>query len=477
MKSFDNLLAFAPELWLILGTIAVFILARLRPGEWIPVIAFGSLALAFLALMTQFQSRLIILDGAFLLDSYAIVLDVLVLATAAFCVLLIMGDYLPGEARGGELLGFMLLATMGALLAVSAAEMAALLVGLELLAVNLYLLAGLARRGGEAVQAGLGYLLVGIGGTGLLLYGLALVYGLSGETRLSGVGQALRGVGTNQPAALLALCLLLAGLAGKLGLLPVRWWTRRFELGVPIAVLAFITAVGSLAAFGALARLLFAAFSSTTIAYGAVIAAVATVAMTGGNLLAMAQTSIRRLLVYSSIAQGGYALLALTDLRHGGVSALLVLLAALAPTYICAFAAAIAYGRAVHTDAIKELAGMSRTTPGVAIALGIGLASLLGAPLLAGSFGKLLVLQAAVEGGFAWLAVIGVLNLLLGALCYLRVIRIAFLDEPVYDVPPLRLDRPLQLAIGVSAALVVGFGLLIGPLLTAAGFGQLALSH
>ena len=477
MRTLDNLLAFAPELWLLVGTVAIFILARFRPGQWTPVVAFGTLAIAFLALMTQFQSKLTILDGAFLLDSYAMVLDVIVLATAAVCVLLTMGDYLPGETRGGELLGFMLLATLGALLAVSAAEMAALLVGLELLAVNLYLLAGLARRGGEAAQAGLGYLVLGVAGTALLLYGLALLYGLSGETRLSAVGQALRGVGRSQPAVLLALCLLLAGFAGKLGLIPVRWWTRRFELGVPLAVLAFVTAVGSLAAFGAFARMLFALFAPTTIAYGAVVAAVATIAMTGGNLLALAQTSVRRLLVYSSIAQGGYALVALTDLQHGGASALLVLLAALAPTYLCAFAAVIAYGRAVHSDAIRDLAGMSRTTPGVAIALGVGLASLVGVPLLAGSFGKLLVLQAAVEGGFAWLAVVGALNLLLGALCYLRVIRVAFLDEPVYDVPPRRLDRGLQLAMGVSVICVVGFGLLIGPVLTAADFGQRALSH
>ena len=477
MRSLDNLLAFAPELWLLLGAVAVFFLARFRPGRWTAVAAFGTLALAFLALMTQFQSKITILDGAFLLDSYAMVLEVIVLASAAVCILLTIGDYLPGEARGGELLGFMLFATLGALLVVSAAEMAALLVGLELLAVNLYLLAGLARRGGDAARAGLGYLVLGIAGTALLLYGLALLYGLTGESRFSALGQALRSLGRTQPAALLALCLLLIGFAGKLGLMPVRWWTQRFELGVPVALLAFITSVGTLAALGAFARLLVAAFASSTIASAAVVAAVATVAMTGGNLLALAQVSVRRLLIYSSIAQGGYALVALTDLQHGGVRALLVLLAALAPTYLCAFAAVIAYGRAVHSDAIKDLAGMSRTTPGVALALGVGLASLVGIPLLAGSFGKLLVLQAAVEGGFAWLAVVGVVNLLLGALCYLPVIRVAFLDDPVYDVPPLRLDWPVQLAIGVSAAAVVGFGLVLGPVLTAAGFGQQALSH
>jgi NADH-quinone oxidoreductase subunit N len=477
MRTLDNLLAFAPELWLLLGAVIVFLLTRFRPGPWPPVVAFGALAVAFLALMTQFQSKITILDGAFLLDRYAMVVDVILLGAASLCVLLTIGDYLPGESRGAELTGFMLLATIGALLAVSAAEMVALLVALELLAFNLYMLAALARRGGEAAQAGLGYLVLGVAGSALLLYGLALLYGLTGETRLSAVGQALSGTGRSQPAVLLALCLVVVGFAGKLGLVPARWWTRRFELGVPVALLAFIVCVSTLAAFGAFTRLLWSAFSQTAVPYGAVLAVIATVAMTGGNLLALAQTSVRRLLVYSSIAQGGYALVALTDLRHGGVSAMLVLLTALAPTYLCAFAAVIAYGRAVHSDAIKDLAGMARTTPGVAIALGIGLASLVGFPLMAGFFGKFVVLQAAVEGGFAWLAVVGVANIMLGALCYLRVIRVVFIDDPVYDVPPQRLDRGLQLAMGVSAAWVVAFGLLIGPVLTAAGFGQQALSH
>jgi NADH-quinone oxidoreductase subunit N len=205
MRTFDNLLAFAPELWLLLGCLAVFLLARFRPGRWPQVVAFGTLALAFLALMTQFQSRITILDGAFLLDSYAMVVDVIVLATASLCVLLTMGDYLPGESRSSELAGFMLLAAVGALLAASAAEMVALLVGLELLAINLYMLAALARRGGDAAQAGLGYLVLGVAGTALMLYGLAVLYGLSGESRLSAVGHALRATGPRQPAVLLGL--------------------------------------------------------------------------------------------------------------------------------------------------------------------------------------------------------------------------------------------------------------------------------
>lgn len=473
----QNLLAFSPELWLLAGAIAVLLLARLNPGVSSTAVALGAVILALLALLTQFKSTITILDGAFLLDGYAIFLDVIILSAAAIALLLTVADIIPGESRSGELAGLLLLATIGAMLAVSAAEMVALLLALELLAVNLYLLASLARRGGDAARAGLGYLVLGVAGTAVLLYGLALLYGLTGETRLTAVGTALKAIGPKQPAVLLALSLLLVGFAGKLGLTPVRWWTRSFDLGVPMRVLAFVSSVGIVAGFGAFARLLWSTFSGTSVGYAAVLAAVAAIAMTAGNLLALAQTSVRRLLVYSTIAQGGFALAALVDLPRNGISAMLIFLAALALTNLCAFAAMIAYSRAVHSDAVRDLAGMVHATPGVAIVLGIGLASLIGFPPLAGFFGKFLVLQAVAEAGFSWLALVGVVNVLLAALCYLRVIRVAFLDDPVYEVVPRGFDRSLQLAMGVSAAGVVFLGAFLGPLLSAAGYGQHGLSH
>jgi NADH-quinone oxidoreductase subunit N len=473
----QNLLAFSPELWLLAGAIAVLLLARLNPGVSSTAVALGAVILALLALLTQFKSTITILDGAFLLDGYAIFLDVIILSAAAIALLLTVADIIPGESRSGELAGLLLLATMGAMLAVSAAEMVALLLALELLAVNLYLLAALARRGGDAARAGLGYLVLGVAGTAVLLYGLALLYGLTGETRLTAVGAALKGIGPKQPAVLLALSLLIVGFAGKLGLTPVRWWTRSFDLGVPMRVLAFVSSVGIVAGFGAFTRLLWSTFNGTSIGYATVLAVVAAIAMTAGNVLALAQTSVRRLLVYSTVAQGGFGLAALVDLQRNGISAMLIFLAALALTNLCAFSAMIAYSRAVHSDAVRDLAGMAHATPGVAIALGIGLASLIGFPPLAGFFGKFLVLQAATEAGFSWLALVGVVNVLLAALCYLRVIRVAFLDDPVYEVVPRGFDRSLQLAMGLSATGVVFLGAFLGPLLNAANNGHTGLSH
>ena len=477
MRTFGNLLAFSPELWLLGGAIVVFVLARFTSGAATTSVALITIVLAFFALATQFKQTLTILDGAFVLDGYAIVVDVVVLAATALVLLAGSADILPGETPSPALPGFVVLATLGAMLAASAAEMVALFVGLELLAVNLYVLAGLARRGPDASIAGFGYLTAGAASSGLLLYGLALLFGLTGETRLSVAGQVLAAGAPNQAAVMLTLSLLLGGFGLRMGLLPARWWTRGFEVGVPLRVIMFIESVGVVTAVAVFGRLAATTFSGTHIAYPAVIAGVAAVAMTAGNLLALTQTSVRRLVAYSTIAQAGFALAAFTNLKGNGVTALLVFLVALALTSVGVFSAVIAYARSVHSDAIRDLAGMSRYSPRLAIALAVALLSLAGLPPVAGFFGKLLVLQAAVSGGFAWLAVVGAVNIVLGALGYLRVVRVIFVDPPVFEVTPARLGRGIQTALGLATAGTVFMGLLLGPLYAAATYGRNALIH
>lgn len=477
MRTFGNLLAFSPELWLLGGAIVVFVLARFTSGAATTSVALITIVLAFFALATQFKQTLTILDGAFVLDGYAIVVDVVVLAATALVLLAGSADILPGETPSPALPGFVVLATLGAMLAASAAEMVALFVGLELLAVNLYVLAGLARRGPGASIAGFGYLTAGAASSGLLLYGLALLFGLTGETRLSVAGQVLAAGAPNQAAVMLTLSLLLGGFGLRMGLLPARWWTRGFEVGVPLRVIMFIESVGVVTAVAVFGRLAATTFSGTHIAYPAVIAGVAAVAMTAGNLLALTQTSVRRLLAYSTIAQAGFALAAFTNLKGNGITALLVFLVALALTSVGVFSAVIAYARSVHSDAIRDLAGMSRYSPRLAIALAVALLSLAGLPPVAGFFGKLLVLQAAVSGGYTWLAVVGAVNIVLGALGYLRVVRIIFVDPPVFEVTPARLGRGIQTALGLATAGTVFMGLLLGPLYAAATYGRNALIH
>ena len=477
MRTFGNLLAFSPELWLLAGAVVVFLLARFTSGGATTSTALVTTVLAFLALATQFKQTITILDGAFLLDGFAIVLDVVVLAAAALVLLASAADILPGETPSPTLPGFVLLGTLGAMLAASAAEMVALFLALELLAVNLYVLAGLSRRGPAASIAGFGYLTAGAASSGLLLYGLALLFGLTGDTRLAAAGHALNAVAPNQPAVMLTLSLLLGGFALRMGLLPARWWTRGFEVGVPLRVVMFIESVGVVAAFAVFGRLAATTFSGSRIAYPAVIAGVAALAMTAGNLLALTQTSVRRLLAYSTIAQAGFALAALTDLKGTGITALLVFLVALALTSLGAFSAVIAYARSIHSDLIRDLAGMSRWSPGLAVALAMALLSFAGLPPTAGFFGKLLVLRAAVNGGYAWLAVVGVANIVLATLGYVRVIRTVFIDPPVFEVTPARLDGGIRAAVGLATAGIVFTSLLLGPLYAAASYGRAALLH
>ena len=477
MRTFGNLLAFSPELWLLAGAVVVLLQARLMPRTSTTTVALVSLILAFLALETQFKQTITILDGVFLLDGFAIFIQVVLLGAAALCLLAGRADILPGESPATAEPAFFLLATLGAMLAASAAEMVSLFLALELLAINLYVLAGLARRGAGGISAGLGYLVLGAASSAVLLYGLAVIFGLSGETRLPAAGQALASLHGTQPALLLALCLVLAGFAIRMGLLPVRWWTRGFETGVPPRVIMFVLSVGVAAAFAVFGRIAVSTFGGSHIPLAAVIAVVAALAMTAGNLLALTQSSVRRLVVYSGIAQAGYALVAFTDLKRAGIAALLVFLTALALTSICAFAVIIAYARSVHSDAIRDLAAMSRTTPGLAIALGLAVVSLAGLPPVAGFFGKLLVLQAAVDGGFAWLAVVGALNIVLAALGYVRILRIAFVDPPVFEVAPVRLGLGIRAAVTLSASGIVFLGLFLGPLYAAASYGKAAILH
>ena len=477
MRTFGNLLAFSPELWLLAGAIVVFSMARFTPRASTTTVAVVTLVVAFLALATQFKQTIVILDGAFLLDGFAIFIDVVVLAAAVLTLLASRTDILPGDGDAAAVPGFFLLATLGAMLAASAGEMVSLFLALELLAINLYVLSVVARRGLGPATAGLGYLVAGAASSALLLYGLALVFGLTGETQLTPAGRAMAAIAPNQPAVVLAFSLLLGGLALRMGLLPVRWWPRGFEAGVPLRVIMFVQSVGVVVAFAVFGRLAASTFAGSRIPYAAVIAGVAALAMTGGNLLSVTQSSVRRLLVYSGIAQGGFALAALTDVKGAGLTALLVFLVALALGNLAAFAAVIAYARLVHSDAIGDLAGMSRSAPGLALALAVALVSLVGLPPVAGFFGKVLVLQAAVDSGYAWLAVVGVANIVFAALGYLRVLRIAFVDPPVFEVAPARLDRSIYAAVGLASAGVIFMGLLLGPLYAAASYARAALLH
>jgi NADH-quinone oxidoreductase subunit N len=478
VKTFGNLLVFSPELWLLAGAVVVLALGRgqaeARPGV---VLALLAVVGAFFALATQLRSTLLILDGAFVLDGYAKFFDMVFLAAAALILVMTLTSAGAGDGPGASFPAFLLLATLGALLAASAAEMVSLFLGLELLSTGIVLVAVLGRRGAGSAQAGIIYLITSLAGSAVLLYGLAVTYGLTGQTNLRAVGAALSERSPSDPALLLALVLLIAGFALMLGFVPFHWWLAESFQGAPLPALAFVSSVGIGAAFAVFGRLMQSAFAPTKVGFPIVLAVLAAATMTYASLAALSQTSIRRLLAYLTIAQVGYGLAAVAAVQRGGANALLLFVLTLAISNLGACWGLLAYSQGIESDRLADLTGMSRFAPTLALIGALSLASIAGLPPLAGFFGKVFVLQAAVQAGLGWLAVVALANLLLLAFAVIRVMRVAYLDPPTFEIDPIAMGRPVMAGLGVTAAAVVALAIFLGPLYAAASAGASTLGH
>jgi NADH-quinone oxidoreductase subunit N len=481
MLTVNNLLAFAPQLWLLAGAFLILGLGRISGARTAPegaVIGVAAIIGAFFALVTQFRSSLSILDGAFLVDGYSLFFDVLVLTAAALTLLAGLAYSRRLEGLSGDFAGFVLLAALGAMLTASAGDMIALFASVELLSLNLYVMAALVRREWVPTQAALKYMLAGLTGSAVLAYGLAMLYGLTGETSLRAVGTVLTSARPDNPAVLLALTLVVGGFALKLGVAPLQWWVPEVFDAAPLPVLVFMVSGGLAALFAALVRLTEWSFGPTQVAAPALLALLAALTMTAGNLAALFENRLRRILAYSTIAQLGYGLAALVALKQsGGIAAALILILGLSLSSVAALIAVLGYQQVMESEQLADLAGMSRHAPGLALLLGLAVASLIGAPPLAGFFGKFLVAQWVTQAGLAWLAILLLLNTLISAIYYLRILKVAFIDPSPFELDPVHHGRALWTALAaLTAGLLLG-GLFLGPMYSAATNAAKALLH
>lgn len=406
---------------------------------------------------------------------------------------LLAGGYLPEHNLDrGEFFPLVLFSTVGAMALAAAGDLLSLFVALETMSLGVYCLIGLRRGNVRAAEAALKYFLLGSFAAALMLFGAALVYGATGHTDLAGIGQAIASIGTegsavSTPTALVGFVLIVSGLAFKVSAVPFHMWAPDAYEGAPTPATTYMAAAVKSAAFAVLLRVLLTAFGDARLTswgggWPPLLAVLAVLTMTLANVVAGRQDSVKRMLAYSSIAHAGYALVGVVSTVNSGSGAASVLfyMLAYALSTVGAFGALILCGsRGREAVTFEDLAGIGRRHPAAALAFSFFLLSLAGVPPTAGFFGKLFVFSAAIEAELYPLAVIGLINSVIGAYYYLRVMVYMYMREPAPGAViavPMR-SGYVATALVVAALLVLGIGLLPNlslELASAAGLARVA---
>jgi NADH-quinone oxidoreductase subunit N len=372
-----------------------------------------------------------VLGGAVAADRFAVLARLLLLVVAALGLLLGHQYFArSGDERRGEFAPLLLFATSGMTLIVSSADLIVTFLALEILSLSLYVLTGLTGRR-AANEAAMKYFLLGAFSSAFFLYGVAMAYGATGTTKIGAMAIALTGTGGAQALAVLGLALLAVGFAFKISAAPFHMWTPDVYQGAPSPVTAYMSAATKVAAFGALIRVLDVAFQALAWDWEPIVWALAAVSVVVGSLLAIAQTNVKRMLAYSSIAHAGFILSGLTAASSEGIRAAMFYLVAYAAMTVGAFGTVMAVsGRGEDRTRISDYTGLARTNPVAAALMTLFLLSLAGIPPTAGFIAKVNVFSAAIGAGYWALALVGVLASVAAAFFYLRVIVLMYMQEP-----------------------------------------------
>jgi NADH-quinone oxidoreductase subunit N len=459
-----NLEVVLPELILGGGSMVLLMLGvatRRERGELILWLAIILLVLAGI-FVAGGEGTTTLFHNSFIVDPFARALKLLTLAGAAVALLMSI-DYWRGA--GGVKFEFpvlVLLATTGMLMMISANDLIALYVGLELQSLALYVVAAFQRDSARSSEAGLKYFVLGALSSGMLLYGASLVYGFTGSTDFADIAAAVQPSGANI-GLIFGLVFLMAGFSFKISAVPFHMWTPDVYEGAPTPVTAFFAAAPKLAAMALTVRVLITAFPAVTAQWQQIVTFLAIASMALGSFAAIGQTNIKRLMAYSSIGHMGYALVGLAAGTTEGVQGVIIYLAIYLAMTLGTFACILAMrrnGRMVED--IDQLSGLSSTRPLMAFLLAMLLFSLAGIPPLAGFFAKFYVFLAAIHAGLYALAVIGVLLSVVGAYYYLRIVKIMYFDAPAERFEPM--DMPLAAVLGITGLFILLYFVYPAPL-------------
>jgi NADH-quinone oxidoreductase subunit N len=398
-----------------------------------------------------------------LLDGYALFFDLLICYAAALVVMLSM-DYLGRTgSESGEYYALVLFATAGMMLMASAGDLIVVFLSLELMSLSLYVLAGLFKTRLTSGEASMKYFLLGAFATSFFLYGIALIYGATGSTNLDRIAAAAAAK-SGDPLVLVGLGLLLVGFGFKISSVPFHMWAPDVYEGAPTTITALIATGSKAAAFAALIRVLVVALRGMQPDWSALLWGVAALTMTLGNVVAIAQSNLKRMLAYSSIAHVGYMLMGLVAGGAQGAGAILFYLLAYTFTTVGAFGVIALCARAGEEAVeVGDYAGLARRHPVLAATLALFLLSLIGIPPLAGFVAKFYLFGSAVRAGYIWLTVIAVLNSAVAAYYYLRVIVFMYMREPEGEGLAVTPSFAGGLALGVALVGIVLLGIIPAP--------------
>ena len=452
-----------PEIVLGLGAMALLMFGVYRGERSVRTVDYASVALLIIAgliVLALPAGKLVTFDGSFVVDDFARFLKVLAVIGSAAAILMSMDHAERERQQRFEYSILIVLSTLGMLMLISAADLIALYVGLELMSLPLYVVAASHRNSLRSTEAGLKYFVLGALSSGMLLYGASLVYGFTGTVSFVGIAHSAADAGSG---LIFGLVFLFVGFCFKVSAVPFHMWTPDVYEGAPTPVTAFFAAAPKVAGIAMFVRATVVAFPGITAQWQEIVVFVSIASMLLGAFAAIGQRNIKRLMAYSSIGHMGFALIGLAAGTSEGVQGVLVYMAIYLTMTLGVFAVILSMRRSGGmVESIDQLAGLARTNPTMAFFLAMLLFSMAGVPPLAGFFAKFYVFLAAIKAGLYILAVIGVLASVIGAYYYLAIIKVMYFEEPAepfYSMP-----NELKLVLGVCGLFNILFFVYPGPL-------------
>ncbi|HEX5773872.1 MAG TPA: NADH-quinone oxidoreductase subunit N [Geomobilimonas sp.] len=459
-----NFAAIMPETILSIVAMVLLLLNVFVPGEqkaYLAYLSFIGIVVAFFSVVSGWDAPLALqegFNGSVLQDNFSLFFKAIFLVSAGLAVLISDHYMVKEECNHGELYPLILFATAGMMLMASGTDLMTIFLGLEVLSVSLYVLAGFNRSDIKSNEAGLKYFLLGAFSTGFLLYGMALTYGATGTTKIAKIAAvaAQDGALASNPMFVVGMLLMAVGFSFKIAAAPFHMWTPDVYEGAPTPMTAFMSAGPKAAGFAAFIRVLVVAMPTLKADWSDLLWILAVLTMTVGNIIALSQNNIKRMLAYSSIAHAGYALVGFAAGNGEGTAGILFYMLSYAFMNIGAFAIIILVGKKGEpNNNVEDYAGFGVKHPVLAMIMTLFLFSLAGMPPTAGFVGKFYLFSAALKSGYVWLVVIGVLNSAASVYYYLRVMVYMYMKDPVEEFDWMKLSPAVLLSITISVVGVI----------------------